>query len=565
MGDLKMCEALINRGCNSRQLNDEGQTPTMRSVLYTNSYSRRTFDKILDLLRDSLLDLDSQDRTILHHIALSTESTNNLPSARYYIEVLLQKITEMVQPTERVINFINHQDRNGNTALHILTTTNAKKCIKILLSYNARTDIPNNKNEYAIDYLYHNSLLKPEYANHLASTASSFNLRPFNPQLNGVYQTSGYLNSHTHQLNQQQQQQHLPPSHQSNLLQYAQSQIHHVPAIHVNNGSVVHTSSTYHNGTAGNQIPGNNNNNSLYQFSQYGSQYFLNLPHTSEAAMQISHKSNDLLDTLGELSNVFDVELEQKNSHIKELQNNLKQMNNDVKKISNECEKIMVSITSKYSEDEIKELIEKGKNIKTEDTSETSVEEGDDDDEKKTKKELQAENNVSDQNKDDDKKLENGSVKDSTKSELKEKSEQAKEEQEEDKDILIVKSLLDDTRNEYINKAKRFKQLIERSQAKNLATTVVEKENEVLKNKDIELKPIEINEKTISFVLELISLQLFRKRAVDDILTLYADASENTETISKYRRLVSKLSKVPIQEVDESLNGIEECLKHDDL
>ncbi|GME90907.1 unnamed protein product [[Candida] boidinii] len=149
--------------------------------------------------------------------------------------------------------------------------------------------------------------------------------------------------------------------------------------------------------------------------------------------------------------------------------------------------------------------------------------------------------------------------------ELKEKSEQAKEEQEEDKDILIVKSLLDDTRNEYINKAKRFKQLIERSQAKNLATTVVEKENEVLKNKDIELKPIEINEKTISFVLELISLQLFRKRAVDDILTLYADASENTETISKYRRLVSKLSKVPIQEVDESLNGIEECLKHDDL
>ncbi|GME71715.1 unnamed protein product [[Candida] boidinii] len=265
-------------------------------------------------------------------------------------------------------------------------------------------------------------------------------------------------------------------------------------------------------------------------------------------------------------------------------------MNNDVDKISNECEKIMVSIRSKYSEDEIKKLIEKVKKFKSENNSQKIA--GDDvdvDQEENSNKELQIASNGKDrlsQDEDDDRKLKNGSVKDSTKEEVdddskekkqlqeeeneeekgkEEEEEKGKEEGKEDRDILIVESLLDDTRNEYINKAKRFKQLIERSQAKNLATTVVEKENEVLKNKDIELKPIEINEKTISFVLELISLQLFRKRAVDDILTLYADASENTETISKYRRLVSKLSKVPIQEVDESLNGIEECLKHDDL
>ncbi|GMF60582.1 unnamed protein product [[Candida] boidinii] len=308
----------------------------------------------------------------------------------------------MVQPTERVINFINHQDRNGNTALHILTTTNAKKCIKILLSYNARTDIPNNKNEYAIDYLYHNSLLKPEYANHLASTASSFNLRPFNPQLNGVYQTSVYLNSQAHQLNQQQ------PQHQSNLLQYGQSQVHHVPAININNGSVVHTSSTYHNGTMTNQTPGNNN--SIYHFSPYSSQYFLNLPHTSEAAMQISHKSNDVLDTLGELSNVFDVELEQKNSHIKELQNNLKQMNNDVEKISNECEKIMVSITSKYSEDEIKKLIEKVKKFKSENNTQKSAgDDGDADQQENTELQIASNgNDRSNQDEDGDRKLKNG-------------------------------------------------------------------------------------------------------------------------------------------------------------
>ncbi|GMF55766.1 unnamed protein product [[Candida] boidinii] len=250
----------------------------------------------------------------------------------------------------------------------------------------------------------------------------------------------------------------------------------------------------------------------------------------------------------------------------------------------------MVSIRSKYSEDEIKKLIEKVKKFKSENNSQKIA--GDDvdvDQEENSNKELQIASNGKDrlsQDEDDDRKLKNGSVKDSTKEEVdddskekkqlqeeeneeekgkEEEEEKGKEEGKEDRDILIVESLLDDTRNEYINKAKRFKQLIERSQAKNLATTVVEKENEVLKNKDIELKPIEINEKTISFVLELISLQLFRKRAVDDILTLYADASENTETISKYRRLVSKLSKVPIQEVDESLNGIEECLKHDDL
>ena len=43
----------------------------------------------------------------------------------------------------------------------------------------------------------------------------------------------------------------------------------------------------------------------------------------------------------------------------------------------------------------------------------------------------------------------------------------------------------------------------------------------------------------------------------------YADTSKNNKTIDSYRRLVSKLSRVPLEEVDGSLNEIEQCLKDD--
>lgn len=52
-----------------------------------------------------------------------------------------------------MLKFINKQDINGNTALHIFSDNQAERCIKILLEHNAKIDITNNKNEMVRDYI----------------------------------------------------------------------------------------------------------------------------------------------------------------------------------------------------------------------------------------------------------------------------------------------------------------------------------------------------------------------------------------------------------------------------
>ncbi|CDK29570.1 unnamed protein product [Kuraishia capsulata CBS 1993] len=152
MGDLRISDALLNYGANYRCLNHAGQVPAMRAVLFTNAFARRTFPKLLDLLRDTLLDRDSRGRTMLHHIAASSDSRARLPAARYYLDALLAKVSE-IQPLERLSNFVNQQDAEGNTALHVFVLSGAKKCVKVMLGYGARVDISNEHGETVYDFL----------------------------------------------------------------------------------------------------------------------------------------------------------------------------------------------------------------------------------------------------------------------------------------------------------------------------------------------------------------------------------------------------------------------------
>ncbi|VEU23836.1 DEKNAAC104867 [Brettanomyces naardenensis] len=458
MGDLKMCQALLNRGCNFRALNDKGEVPIMRSVMYTNSYTRRTFAKMLDLLRDSLLDADTRGRTLLHHIAFSTSCHTNLPAARYHTEILLTKIAETVQPMERIINYINQQDDDGNTALHIMSFNGARKCIRILLGYNARIDIPNARNEFVSDYLYNNNLLGTSGEQGIGSqqTQGSFNavtgsaadsfdhLRPFNPSF-GI-------------------QKQLPRPSKSLL------------------------SPTKDLATA-NARP-----------SRLGSSFFtssfITVPHYSEAAMQVSQRSGELVEKLGQLANSFDDEVQQKDSDAKELRSILVQLEHDIKRAVTNIGDVLGRMLDKKVYDPNTQPFEKG--IELVDVEAHNLEAG------------------------------------------------------------------------HEVKTEQLRRLIERSQAKDLAMIVQKLETEELtrmkestEKEQQELASTEFDRETMRLLLELVKLQIIRKQTVNELVGLYADASKNTEMINNYRHLVSRLSSVPLDEVDESLNDIEDCLKKD--
>lgn len=481
MGDVNMCQILISRGCDIHVLNNKGEEPIVRSVMYANCYTRRTFNKLLDLLSDCLLDIDMNSRTLLHHISMATADKNNLPSSRYYTEILLIKIAETVQSNDFFKEFIDKQDINGNTALHILSFNNAQKCIKILLGYNARVDIRNKLNEQVGDYLTDNfksDLNHPGFVlsqnnNTITQNSNtnyeSLNLRPFKPTSVGG----------------------------GNLLNFAQSQ----------NGTSNKRPSyldpfqtqtmNYHNY---NYNYNNNNNNgdngaSSYGLLNFGKSVFLNpnsANHSSLTSIKMTQTNGQIFEKLNDLSNAFDTEINQKNDDLKELTSIVDQMDNDIEKTSNDIQDLLKNIFG-YE-------IKNSKNLEI--------------------------------------------------SEI----------------IKKVKIQSVEISNEYKEKESHLRRLIDRSQAITLAKIVQQYENDSLSKIEGE-EPhsfdSSLSTDTMKNMIELARLQIIRKECVEFLISTQSTTDENVGAINSYRRLVAKLSNMPISEVDSSLNSIEDCLRRD--
>lgn len=152
MGDAEVVEAWINLGVNYRVINKYGETPLMRSVLFTNSFNKKTFPKLVELLGETIFEIDSTNKSVLHHIANAPK--NRIPSAYYYMDILLAKVS--AQSFERLSGILNLRDNNGDTALHLCAKNANRKCIKLLLEFKAKHNLKNNQGLIASDILLKN-------------------------------------------------------------------------------------------------------------------------------------------------------------------------------------------------------------------------------------------------------------------------------------------------------------------------------------------------------------------------------------------------------------------------
>lgn len=141
MGNLPIVEALVEAGTSLRSTNSQGQTPLMRSSMFHNSYSRRTFPRIFELLHDTVFEVDSQLQTVIHHVVKRKSST---PSAVYYLDVILSKIKDF-SPQYRIELLLNAQDRFGDTALHIAAENGDKTFFNTLVRNGALSTITNKE------------------------------------------------------------------------------------------------------------------------------------------------------------------------------------------------------------------------------------------------------------------------------------------------------------------------------------------------------------------------------------------------------------------------------------
>lgn len=217
MGNYTAIEFLTNNFANiihANLKNNNGETPLMFLIRFTNSYQLKNFPMILDLLVDSILAVDNHNKTVLHHIALMVLPPSNLHHesfindethlrnylnnkervGRYYVECLFNKIVEYqtinnIKNDEVIRKFINHQDNDGNTAFHLISYNLNKKLIKVFINYHKFINfhLKNLVNYTVEQYLAsHNYILKLEHdekpdptqreaANSISSSTSSVN------------------------------------------------------------------------------------------------------------------------------------------------------------------------------------------------------------------------------------------------------------------------------------------------------------------------------------------------------------------------------------------------------
>lgn len=195
MGDVDVVKDLIRRGARVDCLTHNLETPLMRATIFTNNYDKDTMPKIASLLLSTVTRRDWFGSTVFHHIAGTTSSRNRYFSARYYLDTIINKLSE-TWSTEDITQLLDAQDQNGDSAVMIAARNGARKCVRALLGRNVSTDIVNRIGESADELIREMNSRRQNRPRHASSS-------PFQPDsqhhLNGFGASSSFYNSGNYQ------------------------------------------------------------------------------------------------------------------------------------------------------------------------------------------------------------------------------------------------------------------------------------------------------------------------------------------------------------------------------
>ncbi|CAG8629290.1 10153_t:CDS:2 [Cetraspora pellucida] len=147
---LQVMELLLTRGANVRQLNYEGESALVRAVLVTNNYEAQNFPAVLDLLHETIPSTDKDNRTVFHHISMTSGTKGHAAAAKYYMDCMQQWIAQNVDGNLSTI--LNIQDKNGDTALNIAARVGNTQLVRQLIEMGASKQIENKIGLKAIDF-----------------------------------------------------------------------------------------------------------------------------------------------------------------------------------------------------------------------------------------------------------------------------------------------------------------------------------------------------------------------------------------------------------------------------
>jgi hypothetical protein len=171
MGRIRIVKLLLTAGADIFKVNKAGQTALMRSVMFANNYDVRKFPELYELLHRSTLNIDNYNRTVFHHIIDVAMTKGKTHAARYYMETVLNRLSDYPRELADVINF---QDEDGETALTLAARCRSRRLVKLLIDHGANPKVMNNDGKSAEDYILEDERLRSSPAPPSRMAAMSF-------------------------------------------------------------------------------------------------------------------------------------------------------------------------------------------------------------------------------------------------------------------------------------------------------------------------------------------------------------------------------------------------------
>ncbi|KAI8381074.1 uncharacterized protein BYT42DRAFT_565148 [Radiomyces spectabilis] len=139
LGHVETARWLLNQGADISRSNYKGQTALMRSILFTNNYAKKSFKKLVGLLKSTVFQVDKRKQTIFHHIALTASGKAKHHASRYYLECLIEQWEEEEAEPE-FIALLNAKDIYGDTALNLAFRNGNEMMASLLIEAGAKQD-----------------------------------------------------------------------------------------------------------------------------------------------------------------------------------------------------------------------------------------------------------------------------------------------------------------------------------------------------------------------------------------------------------------------------------------
>ena len=172
MGRIRIVKLVLSAGADIYRVNSTGQTALMRSVMFANNYDVRKFPELYELLHRATLNIDHSNRTVFHHIVDIAMTKGKTHAARYYMETILNRLSDYPKELTDIINF---QDEDGETALTLAARCRSKRLVKLLLDHGADPKVLNRDGKTAEDYILEDERFRASPI--LPSRASSMSFR----------------------------------------------------------------------------------------------------------------------------------------------------------------------------------------------------------------------------------------------------------------------------------------------------------------------------------------------------------------------------------------------------